>query len=101
MAIGSLQDGSFKALREINNRETAWAVEIVGANDTDNIRIQILNSVDREQAISYDDFGNRNQRITQIDYTSDTYPGVIARKSFIYTQVGNRFRLDNINWTIV
>ena len=66
-----------------------------------NIRQRILASEDREQVILYSDFGTKDQRVIQIDYTSATYPGVTARKVFLYTLVGTKYRLDNINWEII
>lgn len=86
-------------------------VLIYGSNDgtpngtmlpvVNSVRLQILNSEDRDQAISYADFGTKNQRVTQIDYTSPDFPGVTARKTISYTLVGNRYRRDNITWSIV
>ena len=66
-----------------------------------NVKQQILASHDRDQAISYADFGTKNERIITIDYTSPTFPAVTARKSITYTLVGTRYRRDNITWTIV
>jgi hypothetical protein len=66
-----------------------------------NLRQQILAAHDREQLITYADFGTKNQRVTQIDYTSDTFPGIIARKTLSYTLVGTRYRRDSINWSII
>ncbi len=66
-----------------------------------NLRQQILASHDREQDITYADFGTVNQRITQIDYSSSTFVGYIARKTINYTLVGNRYRRDSIIWSIV
>lgn len=66
-----------------------------------NVRQQILSSHDRDQDIVYADFGTKTQRVTQIDYTSATFPGVIARKVFTYTLVGNRYRRDKITWVII
>lgn len=66
-----------------------------------NTRLQILASHDREQALIYADFGTKNQRIIQIDYTSPTFPGIIARKTINYTLVGTRYRRDNLIWSIV
>lgn len=100
MAIGSLQDGARKALREINNQETAWAV--YDSATSNNIRLSILSAADRDQEFTYADFGTKNERITQIDYTSATvFPGITARKIFLYTLVGTKYRLDNITWVIV
>lgn len=65
-----------------------------------NIRQQILASHDREQDITYADFGTKDQRITQVDYNSATFPGIIARKTIVYTLVSGRYRRDSINWSI-
>jgi hypothetical protein len=66
-----------------------------------NLRQQILASHDRDQDITYADFGTKNERITQIDYTSPTFPSIIARKSITYTLVSGRYRRDSITWTII
>jgi len=66
-----------------------------------NIRQQILAAHDRQQDITYADFGTKNQRVTQIDYTSATFPGIIARKTFSYTLVGVNYRRDSIDWSIL
>jgi hypothetical protein len=66
-----------------------------------NVRQQILAAHDREQDITYADFGTKNQRVTQIDYTSATFPGIIARKTFTYTLVGVNYRRDSIDWAIL
>jgi len=69
-----------------------------------NLRNQILAAKDRDQAIAYADFGTKNQRVTQIDYTASSIgsgAGFTARKTLTYTLVGNRYRRDNITWTLV
>lgn len=66
-----------------------------------NLRQQILATHDRNQDITYADFGTKDQRITRIDYSSATFPGITARKTLSYTLVGNRYRRDSIDWTIV
>jgi len=70
----------------------------------DNVRLKILRAADREQVISYADFGTSNQRVTQIDYTAASVgagPGFTARKILTYTLVGTRYRRDTIEWSIV
>jgi hypothetical protein len=86
-------------------------VQLVGSIDgtrlgtkygfVNNIRQQILATQDRTQDIFYADFGTKNQRITQIDYQSSVFPGIIARKAISYTLVGTRYRRDSIYWSIV
>lgn len=66
-----------------------------------NLRQQILASADREQDITYADFGTKNQRVTVIDYNSATFPGSTVRRVFAYTLVGNNYRRDSETWTIV
>lgn len=66
-----------------------------------NLRQQILASHDREQDITYADFGTKDQRITQIDYNSATFGATIARKTISYTLIGNKYRRDSIDWSII
>lgn len=66
-----------------------------------NRRQQILASHDRVQNITYADFGTKDQRVTAITYTSPTFPGISAVKTITYTLVGNRYRRDDIIWSIV
>lgn len=86
-------------------------VQVVGSLDgtktgtkygfVNNLRLQILDSHDRVAEFTYADFGTKNQRITQIDYTSATFPGSTVRRVFNYTLVGNNYRRDDEVWTIV
>lgn len=69
-----------------------------------NRRLQILAALDRQQAITTADFGTKDQRITQIDYTAPSIgsgPGYTARKVVSYTLVGTRYRRDSINWVLI
>jgi hypothetical protein len=66
-----------------------------------NLRQQILASHDRIQDIEYADFGTKNQRVVAINYTSLTFPGITAKKQFVYSLVGNRYRRDEIIWSII
>lgn len=69
-----------------------------------NLRLQILAAKDRTQAITYADFGTKDQRVTLIDYISPSIgagPGYTARKSLAYTLVGNKYRRDSITWSMV
>lgn len=86
--------------KEAHDKLAAIATAI-GAPPT-NVRTQILAAEDRTQEFTFADFGTKNERVTQIDYESPvSYPGVIARKTFLYTLVGNKYRLDNIIWEII
>ena len=69
-----------------------------------NRRLQILAAKDRLMSITYADFGNKNQRVTQIDYTAPSIgigAGFTARKTISYTLVGTRYRRDTIVWSLV
>lgn len=66
-----------------------------------NERLQILDAHDRLATFTYADFGTPTQRITQIDYTSATFPGITVRRQFAYTLVGNRYRRDNETYQII
>lgn len=86
-------------------------VQLVGSIDgtktgnkfgfVNNIRQQILAAHDRQAELTYADFGTKDQRITQIDYTSVTFPGITVRKQFVYTLVSGKYRRDDINWIII
>ncbi len=66
-----------------------------------NLRQQVLDSQDRQAEFTYADFGSKNQRITQIDYTSGTFLGATIRRVFNYTLVGTQYRRDDEVWTVV
>jgi hypothetical protein len=66
-----------------------------------NRKQQVLASHDRTQAVTWADFNTKNERITQVDYTSGTFPGITIRKLYSYTLTSGAYRLDNITWSIV
>lgn len=66
-----------------------------------NLKEQINSSHDRSRAFVWLDFGTKDERVSQINMTSSSFPGVTARKTFNYTQVGNRYRLDSDVWSII
>jgi hypothetical protein len=66
-----------------------------------NVRQQILAAHDRDQTITYADFGTKNQRITQVDYNSSTISPSVARKTITYTLISGRYRRDSINWSVI
>jgi len=86
-------------------------VQLVGSLDgtktgakygfVNNIRQQVLSAHDRAQDITYADFGTKDQRITQIDYTSPTFPAVTVRKLIAYTLTSGKYRRDSIDWQII
>lgn len=65
-----------------------------------NRRQQILAAKDRNDAVTYADFGTKNERITQIDYTSATIGAFTARKTVNYVLDGSKYKLTNIVWTL-
>lgn len=66
-----------------------------------NLKEQILATHNRVAEFTYADFGTKDQRVTRIDYTSSTFPGVTVRRDFSYTLVGNKYRRDDESWNIV
>lgn len=66
-----------------------------------NRKQQVLASHDRSQNVTWVDFNTKNERITQIDYTSPTFPGMTIRKSYSYTLTSGAYRLDTINWSVI
>lgn len=69
-----------------------------------NKRKQILDAKDRDQTITYADFGTKDQRITQIDYTAPSIgvgAGNTARKTFTYVLDGSKYRRTNITWSLI
>lgn len=65
---------------------------------------QILAAKDRDQSILYADFGTKNERITQIDYTAPSIgvgAGFTARKTISYVLDGSKYRRTNITWSII
>jgi hypothetical protein len=69
-----------------------------------NRRLQILGARDRTANITYADFGTKDQRVTQIDYTAPSIgvgAGFTARLTLSYTLVGNRYRRDSLTWSII
>lgn len=67
----------------------------------ENLRQQILKATDRQQDITYLDFGTKDERVSQIDYVAPSVGIQVARKIFTYTLVGNRYRRDSIDWSII
>lgn len=66
-----------------------------------NIKEQIMRAVDREQNIIYEDFGTKNQRIVEINYNAISVGLPVAKKTITYTLVGNKYRRDSIDWSII
>lgn len=66
-----------------------------------NRKQQILASADRISSYTYADFGTKNQRVTQVDYTSVTFPGITARRIFSYVLDSGQYRRTNETWSIV
>lgn len=66
-----------------------------------NRRSQVLDSDDRVENYTYVDFGTKNQRITRIDYTSATFPGITVRRDFNYVLDSGSYRRTTSVWSIV
>jgi len=101
---GSIHDRELHKFVESPTRTGEPAIEVVVSSlpvVAVNTLQQILNAQDRVQQITYADFGNKNQRVTQINYSAASVGVQIAQKIFSYSLVGNRYRRDTITWNIV
>lgn len=104
---------NFPTQQKLNGFSTTNAdtVQLVGSVDgtstgtklgfVNNKRQQILAAADRQQLITYADFGTKDQRIVQVTYSSATFPGTQLQKVINYTLVGNFYRRDSINWNLI
>lgn len=90
LASSLKQDTIISELQNINNSQIIL-----------NIKEQILRAIDREQDITYADFGTKDQRITEISYISSSVGSQIAKKTITYSLVGNKYRRDSIIWSII
>lgn len=97
-AIIPVLNSTLKGLSIGTEDGTPTGVQRVFVN---NLRQQVLASHTRQAAFTYADFGTKDQRITQIDYTSTTFTGFTIRRQFAYTLVGNRYRRDTESWAVV
>jgi hypothetical protein len=61
----------------------------------DNIAQQIFKAEDRTRAFSWADFGTKTERVTSIIYTAPSVGVYTLTRTFSYTQVGSRYRLDS------
>lgn len=95
-AFTGAQPDNVQLVGSIDGTKTGTKYGIVN-----NLRLQILDAHDRVAEFTYVDFGTKNQRIAQIDYTSSTFPGSTVRRVFTYTLVGNNYRRDDETWSIV
>jgi hypothetical protein len=66
-----------------------------------NQKQQVLASDDREETYTYADFGTKDQRIVRIDYTSNTFPGIIVRRDFNYVLENNKYKRTDSFWSVI
>lgn len=124
LAPGSLQDNIKNATRTTATLgETAVAVVnpdgtsiggtgtsiITGTVDGDpsgtarvfvnNKKQQVLTAHDVVATYTWLDFGTKNERISTIVYTSATFLGDTITRTFTYSLVSSKYRLDTEVWT--
>lgn len=75
---------------------TAGGTQRVFVNNT---KSQVLSSHDLVNTYTWLDFGTKNERVNTIVYTSATITGVTVTRSFSYTNVSGKYRLDTEIWT--
>lgn len=66
-----------------------------------NRRQQILSAHDRATDYTFADAGTKNERITQIDYTSPTFPGITIQRQFTYTLNSGKYTVDTDTWSVI
>lgn len=63
-----------------------------------NRKNQVLSSHDLAVAYTWLDFGTKDERVSSIVYTSATFAGVTVTRTFTYSLVGTKYRLDSESW---
>jgi hypothetical protein len=71
-----------------------------GGGGNSNVFDLIMGAPDRIALFTYADFGTKNQRVTNINYSSATYASFTVNRDFAYTLVGNRYRRDSETWSL-
>jgi hypothetical protein len=69
-------------------------------NLLENLKQRILKSPFLQRSFSFSDFGTKNQRISSISYAASPETNTLLR-SFSYTLIGNKYRLDTDVWSII
>ena len=64
-----------------------------------NKKIQVLSAHDLVSTYTWLDFGTKQERVSTIIYTSATFLGETITRTFDYTLVGTKYRLDTETWT--
>jgi hypothetical protein len=68
---------------------------------SEGIAADILNAADKIETITTADFGTVKERVTLITYTAASVGIQVLNKTFSYTLVSGKYRLDQIVWTLV
>lgn len=101
---GSAADLYIKT-KVINGNTDPVKVAIVsggGGGGSSSLHEQVLAADDLVETYTWASFGTKNERVTQIDFTSvSVLPGQTLRKSFTYTFSAGAYRLDSVTWVIV
>lgn len=63
-----------------------------------NRKNQVLASHDLAVAYTWLDFGTKDERVSTIVYTSATFVGVTVTRTFAYSLVGTKYRLNSETW---
>lgn len=63
-----------------------------------NRKNQVLAAHDLAVAYTWLSFGTKDERVSSIVYTSATFVGVTVTRTFAYSLVGTKYRLDSETW---
>lgn len=69
--------------------------------NVNNVRQQVLSTHDRIEVATYTDLGLKTQRITEINYTSPTFPGVTVKKAVNWVFDGKFYVYSGSVWSIL
>lgn len=93
-------DGDVTVLGDAKTSGTVDGTE-TGTERTfvNNRKNQVLAAHDLQAAYTWLDFNTKNERVSQIVYTSATFSGVTVTRSFAYSLVSGSYRLDSETWS--
>jgi hypothetical protein len=61
----------------------------------------ILSATDLVRAFTWLDFGTNSERVDAIIYTAPSVTAQTLVRTFNYTQIGGKYRLDSDEWSLV
>lgn len=95
----SISDREYRKFRDASgNSKVAVTIEQdspIPVEFAESIAQQILKAPDRERDFTWLDFGTKTERVSSIVYTAPSVGVYTLTKTFNYSPVGSKYRLDN------